>query len=242
MAYKVAGYNEQIKKYKKYITPIKLNNIEIKYKDNKNLNGYLYNKKEKYEDGTIELFIDNKLSMEISPREIQGACQIIKNAKGKVGIIGLGLGYITQEILKKEKVSKVIVYETNKDIIDIYYKNFGENPKLIILNEDGFKGKSDNFDSFIVDIYNYNIEDRVVDDYKILNKVHKIEEYYFFGFEHFLLSCPTSEIAFVYVPEYWTEAIERCYRQLMDNGYINDFAPLDEEKVTKILLEFKEIL
>lgn len=242
MAYKIADYNEQIKKYKEHIMPIKLNNVEIRYENNKNLNGYLYNKNEEYEDGTIELLIEDKLAMEISPREIQGACQIIKNAKGKVGIIGLGLGYITQEILKKDKVSKVIVYETNKDVIDIYYKNFGENPKLTILNEDGFNGKSDNFNSFIVDIYNYNIEDRVVEDYKILNEVHKIEEYYFFGFEHFLLSCPTSEIAFVYVPEYWTEAIERCYRQLMDNRYINNFAPLDEEKVTKILLGFKEIL
>ncbi len=242
MAYKVADYNKKIKEYKKHIMPTKLGNIEVKYKDNKDLEGYLYNRKEKYEDGIIELFIDNELSMEISPREIQGAYQIIKNARGKVGIIGLGIGYITQEILKKDLVSEVIVYEINKDIIDMYYKNFGENPKLTILNEDGFKGESDSFDLFIVDIYNYHIEDRIVEDYKILNAVHNIEEYYFFGFEHFLLSCPTSEIAFVYVPEYWTEAIERCYRQLMDNGYINDFKPLNEEKVTKILLEFKEIL
>ncbi|MDO4535192.1 MAG: hypothetical protein Q4B63_05210 [Clostridium perfringens] len=242
MAYKITDYNEKIKEYKEHIVPIKLNNIEIKYNHNTSLKGYLYNKEEKYGDGTIELFIDNKLSMEISPREIQGAFQIIKDVKEKVGIIGLGLGYITQEILKKDSVSKVIVYETNKDIIDIYYKNFGKNPKLTILNEDGFKGKSDSFNSFIVDIYSYNLEDRVVEDYKTLNKVHNIEEYYFFGFEHFLLSCPTSEIAFVYVPEYWTEAIERCYRQLMDNGYINDFKPLEDEKVTEILLKFKEVL
>ena len=130
----------------------------------------------------------------------------------------------------------------NKDIIDLYYKNFGENSKLEVLNQDGFKGKSDSFDSFIVDIYSYNLEDRVVLDYKKLNDLHKIDEYYFFGFEHFLLSCPTSEIAFVYVPEYWTEALERVYRQLMDNGYINDFVPIAEEKVMKILLEFKKIL
>lgn len=242
MVYKVEEVNKKIEEYKKYIKPIKVNNIEVKYGENKNLNGYLYNKEEKYESSEIELFIDNELSMEISPREIQGAFQIIKNAKGKVGIIGLGLGYLINEILKKESVSKVVVYEINKDIIDLYYKNFGENSKLTILNENGFKGKSDSFNCFIVDIYSYNLEERVVSDYKKLNELHKIEEYYFFGFEHFLLSCPTSEIAFVYVPEHWTEALERVYRQLMDNGYINYFAPIDEEKVTKILLDFKEVL
>lgn len=242
MVYKAEEVNKKIEEYKKYIKPIKINNIEVKYGENKNLSGYLYNKKEKYNTTDIELFIDNKLSMEISPRELQGAFQIIKNAKGKVGIIGLGLGYLTNEILKKESVSKVVVYEENKDIIDLYYKNFGKNSKLEVLNQDGFKGKSDSFDSFIVDIYSYNLEDRVVLDYKKLNELHKIDEYYFFGFEHFLLSCPTSEIAFVYVPEYWTEALERVYRQLMDNGYINDFVPIAEEKVMKILLEFKKIL
>lgn len=242
MVYKVEEINKKIKEYKNYIKPIKMNNIEVKYGENKNLKGYLYDKKDVYEDGAVELFINNKLSMEISPREIQGAFQIIRKAKGKVGIIGLGLGYLTNEILKKDVVSKVIIYETNKDIIDLYYKNFGKSPKLIILNEDGFKAKSDTFNCFIVDIYNYNLEERVVSDYEKLNKLHEIEEYYFFGFEHFLLSCPTSEIAFVYVPEYWSEALERVYRQLMDNGYINEFSPIEEEKVTKILLDFKEIL
>lgn len=71
------------------------------------------------------------------------------------------------------------MYEENKDIIDLYYKNFGENSKLEVLNQDGFKGKSDSFDSFIVDIYSYNLEDRVVLDYKKLNELHKIDEYYF---------------------------------------------------------------
>ena len=242
MVYKIESFNKKIKVYKKHIEPIKLGNIEIKYGENKNLKGYLYNKEEKYDDGTIELFIDNKLSMEISPREMQGAFQIIKSAEGKVGIIGLGLGYMTEEILKKDKVSQVIVYETNKELIDLYYKNFGRNSKLTIINEDGFKGKSDSFHCFIVDIYSYNLEERVVEDYKLLNHIHKIDKYYFFGFEHFLLSCPTSEIAFVYIPEHWTEAVEMCYRQLMDNKYINEFQALDEEKVTKILLDFKEIL
>lgn len=209
MVYKVEEINKKIKQYKNYIKPIKVNDIEIKYGEDFNLSGYLYEKKEKYDETTIELFINNDLCMEISPREMQGAFQIIKNAKGKVGIVGLGLGYLTNEILNKESVSKVIVYETNKDIIDLYYKNFGHNPKLTILNEDGFNTKGDEFTCFIVDIYSYNIEDRIVSDYKKLNKIHKIEEYYFFGFEHFLLSCPTSEIAFVFIPEYWTNALDR---------------------------------
>ena len=87
MVYKAEEVNKKIEEYKKYIKPIKINNIEVKYGENKNLSGYLYNKKEKYNTTDIELFIDNKLSMEISPRELQGAFQIIKNAKGKVGII-----------------------------------------------------------------------------------------------------------------------------------------------------------
>ena len=46
MVYKAEEVNKKIEEYKKYIKPIKINNIEVKYGENKNLSGYLYNKKE----------------------------------------------------------------------------------------------------------------------------------------------------------------------------------------------------
>ena len=48
--------------------------------------------------------------MRLTPLEIEGSYFAIERAKGKVGIVGLGLGYVAQEMAKKEEVDEVIVY------------------------------------------------------------------------------------------------------------------------------------
>ena len=82
----------------------------------------------------------------------------------------------------------------------------------------------------------------VVKDYKIFIELHEVEDYAFWGMEHFLLSCKYEDIVWVYIPENWISMSKKSYEALDASGYIDWYKPLDEEKVRKILLEFKEIL
>ncbi len=84
---------------------------------------------------------EKKLWMRISPHEIQGAFESIKRAKGKVGVLGLGLGYFVQEIAKSDQVTEIVVYEMSEEIIDLYLENFRENSKIRIVKGDGFKAE-----------------------------------------------------------------------------------------------------
>ena len=67
-----------------------------------------------------ELLCNNDSVMKIDAKEIQGAYESIKLAKGRVGIVGLGLGYTAWEMAKKDEVTEVIVYEVSKDVINLY--------------------------------------------------------------------------------------------------------------------------
>lgn len=218
-----------------------------KYKITKNISeeillGYMYENKEKYSIPVIKLLEDNRDLMMITPKEIQGSYQAIKAAYGIVGIAGLGLGYVAQEIAKKSNVKKVIVYEISKEVIELYNRNFKENSKIKIIHGDVFKAKRERFDFFYADIYGYELNLRVVKDYKILNELHEIEQYSFWGMEHFLLSCKYEDIVWVYVPENWISMSKRMYESLDSSGHIKTYKPLDEEKVREILFAFKEIL
>lgn len=51
----------------------------------------------------------------------------IEKAKGgAVGVAGLGLGYYIKKYFKKDEVKRVDVYETNKNVVDMYLSNFRE--------------------------------------------------------------------------------------------------------------------
>ena len=104
---------DQMKKYNKLLNEDTCGN----YKIVKNISdelflGYMYENKEKYNIPGINLLEDNRSLMQITPREIEGSYESIKFAYGTVGIVGLGLGYVVQEIASKTNVKKVIVYDS----------------------------------------------------------------------------------------------------------------------------------
>lgn len=233
---------EKIKSYKKYISPAELGEFKIKYSEEEYFDGYLYEKKEKIQESPIELFQGDTLWMRISPHEIQGCYESIKRAKGKVGVLGLGLGYFTQEILKKDEVTEVVVYELYNEVIELYKRNFGDNPKLRIVQGDGFKAEAEEFDFFFTDIYQYNLTLDVVNDYKELNNLHKIDEYSFWAIEHFLLSCPLHELVWVYIPENWMEMSQDLFIKFSQSDYLEDFVQIKEDTALQILHEFNKIL
>lgn len=236
-------YIQKMKEYNSKIEPIVIGNFSVKYNKNlKTFDGYLYENKEYIDEKVIELKQGSNLWMRISPHEIQGCFESVKRAKGRVGVVGLGLGYFTEEVLKKKEVSEVIVYELSEEVIEIYNKNFGQNSKLTIIHGDAFNAKREKFDFFFVDIYEYNLRDTVVEHYVRFNEIHNIEEYSFWGVEHFLLSCPTEELVWVYIPEHWMDMAKDLFGRFNDAGYVEYFIAIEEDKAADILNKFKEVL
>ena len=82
----------------------------------------MYRKKGKINSNVLELHGPDNIWMRISPIEIESSYMFIKYAKGKVGVVGLGLGYVVQELAKKSSVDEIIVYEMEKDVIDLVNK------------------------------------------------------------------------------------------------------------------------
>lgn len=230
-----------IEEYNKKIKIGKIGDFEIKKIDGLQgiIKGYMYEIKDDINIDILELHGPSNVWMRLTPLEIESSYMPIKFATGKVGIVGLGLGYVAQEIAKKEDVKEVIVYEIDKDVIDLYKRNFKDNKKIKIICEDAFKAEENTFDFFYVDIYEYKLTKKVVEDYKLFNNLHKIEMYSFWGMEHFLLSCRYEEIVWVYIPEHWM-CMGRCLSEKLDeSGYIKYYKSLDEKLVSEILKEFK---
>ncbi len=204
--------------------------------------GYLYKIEDEYDVEILELHGPNHIWMRLTPLEIQASYFAIKMAKGKVGVVGLGLGYVVEEIAKKSEVEEVVVYEISQDIIDLYYSNFPKNPKIKIICCDAFEAESTKFDFFYADIYGYKITSQIVDDYKRFNELHEIEDYSFFGMEHFLLSCSYTEIVWVYIPENWMKSSRKAFEAIQESNLLDNYEKLDENLVSQVLEEFKEVL
>ena len=235
---------QEMKRYNKIINSRTCGNYKITKNiiNNQNLQGYMYDNKEQYDIDVIQLYRNNINLTNLTPKEIESSYGAIHAAHGKVGIVGLGLGYVAQEIAQKCNVDEVIVYESCEEVIKLYDHNFIQNDKIKINKCDATKVKGERFDFFYVDIYEYELTSKVVEDYKIFNKLHEIEEYSFSGVEHFLLSCKYEDIVWVYIPENWISMSKKAYESLDSSGYIKEYKPLDENLVRKILLEFKEVL
>lgn len=180
--------------------------------------------------------------MRLTPLEIQASYFAIKMARGKVGVVGLGLGYVVEEMAKKAEVEEVVVYEISQDVIDLYYSNFKENPKIKVICCDALEAESKEFDFFYVDIYEYKLTSQIVDDYKKFNEIHNIEDYSFFGMEHFLLSCSYTEIVWVYIPENWMESSRKAFEAIQESNLLEYYEKLDEKLVSQVLEEFKIVL
>ena len=131
---------DKMKEYNKKISQGSFGSYKIVKKEENNniIDGYLY-KREGNEEFIIELLNDNNLVMKLSHKEIESTFQIIKFANGRVGIVGLGLGYVAQEIAKNQDVKEIIVYEISKEVIKLYKNNCGENKKIKIIEGDAFK-------------------------------------------------------------------------------------------------------
>lgn len=235
---------DEIARYNNKISKSKIGDYEIKSVDGLKgiIQGYLYAKEDEINLDILELHGPQNIWMRLTPLEIQGSYFAIKMAKGKVGVVGLGLGYVVEEMAKKDSVEEITVYEISQEVIDLYYSNFSKNPKIKIICGDAFEAESKKFDFFYVDIYEYKLTSKVVKDYKDFNNIHDIEEYSFFGMEHFLLSCSYTEIVWVYIPENWMESSRKAFEAIQQSNLLPYYEKLDENLVSQVLQDFKVIL
>lgn len=235
---------DKIKEYNGKINKSKIGDYEIKSIDGLKgiVQGYLYKKEDEYDIEILELHGPSHIWMRLTPLEIQASYFAIRMAKGKVGVVGLGLGYVIEEMAKKPEVEEIVVYEISQEVIDLYYNNFPENSKIKVVCCNAFEAESRKFDFFYADIYEYKITSQIVEDYKRFNELHEIEEYSFFGMEHFLLSCSYTEIVWVYIPENWMESSRKAFESIQESNLLDYYEKLDENLVSQVLEEFKGVL
>ena len=103
--------------------------------------------------------------MSIIPHEIETMKEPIRNAKGNVLVLGLGLGYYLFHILNKKEVLSVDVVELDKNVISLfnkYLKNkFSNLDKLNIIHDDAIeclKTNKKKYDYVFADIW-HNVGD-----------------------------------------------------------------------------------
>lgn len=117
-------------------------------------------------DFTYPALIQNgQIWMSIIPHEIETMKEPIKNARGRVLVLGLGLGYYLYHISKKEDVKEIDVVELDQNIIDLFKKHlfnkFTNRNKINIIHEDALKYLSNNkkhYDYIFADIW-HNVGD-----------------------------------------------------------------------------------
>lgn len=86
------------------------------------------------------LFEGKNLWMSLNPNEINTMASAIEKAKGRVLVLGLGMGYITYMISNKENISSITVIERNKENISLFEKYllplFPNKAKITIIEDD----------------------------------------------------------------------------------------------------------
>lgn len=124
-----------------------------------------------------------KIWMSITPMEVQSAFLPSQLATGNVGIGGLGLGYIIQNLLEKPQVTEIHVWEKESAIINWYKQAFIQHPKLHFYAEDIFKMENKIFDFFYMDIYCTMGDMNIISDYNKIAEKNTIRKYYAWGQE-----------------------------------------------------------
>ena len=107
----------------------------------------------------------DRIWMSIIPHEIETMREPIKNASGKVLVLGLGLGYYLYHISQKASVKEIDVIEIDENVISIFKKylinKFPKKNKIKIIHADAIKYLKDNkkhYDYVFADIW-HNVGD-----------------------------------------------------------------------------------
>ena len=147
-----------------------------------------------------------------------------KLAYGTCVLSGLGMGFLTNLLLEKKEVEKVIVYEINKDVIELNKILGLKNQKLTIINEDINNISDIKCDCLFLDHYENENYDFIINSIK---KIHSKVE---------------SKLLWIWnVPliifNHHYENIENVYNKFKkDNDFLN-MPNLNESDLKKYLFE-----
>lgn len=127
----------------------------------------------------------DEIWMSLNPHEINTMKEPIKHASGDVLVLGLGLGYFTYMISRKEEVKKIVVIEKDVKAINIFKKVIlpliDNKDKIEIINDDCFNylNKEHYFNYVFSDIY-HNVHDGLPLYLKLksLENNHSLYEYW----------------------------------------------------------------
>ena len=175
--FKDGDYKLEYISYKAF-QPFSLNDIEV---DNKDF--YLERSPIAYFDEEVKyLALTHKdtVWMSITPNEINTMSSYIKEAKGNVLVLGLGLGYYPFSISLKDEVNKITIIELDQNIINIFNKHllplFPHKEKINIVKGDAIKflnNNKDHYDYVFVDLW-HNPDDGL----PLYLKISKIAMHY----------------------------------------------------------------
>ena len=115
----------------------------------------------------LALTENNNIWMSLNPNEIETMKPYIKRGKGRVLVLGLGMGYVPFMLANKDDVRSVTIIEKDQNIIDLFnaliWPSFTHKEKIKIIKDDAinFTAKRENiqqFDYIFADLW-HNPED-----------------------------------------------------------------------------------
>jgi hypothetical protein len=167
------------------------------------LDDYL-NKNWRLEGLTVPVFfIDGKLWMSLTPMEIQSNYLAWAILSGDVGMGGLGLGYTALRAANIEEVERVVVYEKDPRVVNLFktkYTHRKELEKIEFRIGDVRKEMiNQTHDMVWMDIYPTQLSDDMLTDYTFFQDNNDISEYHFWTEEKILLGMFAEEIARPYI-------------------------------------------
>lgn len=156
----------------------------------------------KYDGRRFHLFYQNRFWMGYDTLTGWQSSEFIielNHAKGVCVTTGLGLGILQTLLLKSEKVEKVVVYEKNQDIIDLFLAmvefNKFDISKLVIINQDAGNIKDTKSECLFIDHFESDPYEKIISSVKFIaanNQTNFL--WYWPGSFHFLEFCEAKQI------------------------------------------------
>ena len=113
----------------------------------------------------LALLKNNEIWMSVNPNEINTMKPFIAEAKGKVLVLGLGMGYIAYMMALKDDVKSVTVIEKDINIINLFKEHIApllKTNKIKVVHDDAIRYVENNkgFDYIFADLW-HNPEDGI---------------------------------------------------------------------------------
>lgn len=137
-------------------------------------------------------FIDGGLWMSLTPMEVESNYLAWTCSEGIVGMGGLGIGYTILRAANKDEVTKVIVFEEDDRVVELFKSQYADRPEMskieFVMGDARETMKDYTFDFVYMDIYQTMLPDEAFSDVELFRSQNKIKRYKFWGQEKVVLA------------------------------------------------------